>query len=350
MNKYKYFALFLLLPFWATLSAQTDVQRITATAFTDAQGFVYKLPKTKLIIEVKAGRTVSKAGPFYLYAERYLGVTNAITQDSDIWTLQSVTVRTQGVPNNDKIFKITDVANSTMLLQLTTDGIIAAINQQVEEQPFEIINTPAPVLDLKFNMAALGQDALLAGSTAKMAEIASRQIYSIRENRTDILTGETDNIPAGEAMKVLFAEMDKNERDLLELFIGKTASGTMTRSFELTPDKDLNNEVLFRFSQSRGFADKDDFGAAPVYINLKGDRKTMDATIKPTKKKSGIVYSIPGTAVVKIIFGGQTMYNGEFQIGQFGVEQSLAPNLFNKNATNSLIFDTRTGAMTQTLK
>ncbi len=346
----RFFFLIFLLPF--ALFAQTDVQQVSSTAFTDAQGFVYKLPKTKLLIEVQAECNVNRAGTFHLFAERYLGVKDAITEDSETWTLKSVSVKAQGIPDNDKTYKImTDNANSIMVVQLTQDGIIAAVNQKklAEEKPVEIINTATPALNLEFNMSALGQDALLAGSTAKMAETASRQIYSIRENRTDILTGESDNMPTGDAMKVLLAEMDKSERDLRELFVGKTATQNITKTFEFIPEDDVKNEVFFRFSGTKGFTDKDDLSGAPVYLNLKAERKIMEVG-KASKKKNGIFYTIPGEAQVDITFGGKTFYKDEFQIGQFGVVQSLAPNLFNKNADNKLVFDTKTGAVTQMLK
>jgi hypothetical protein len=255
------------------------------------------------------------------------------------------------VPDNDKTYKIiTDGANSIMVVQLTADGIIRAVNQKTEEQPAAAARqTVEAAPNLAFNMAVLSQDALLAGSTAKMAEIASRQIYSIRENRMDMLTGESDNMPTGEAMKVLLAEMDKNERDLRELFTGKTASYRITKTFEIIPEGDMNGEILFRFSQRKGFVDKDDLSGAPVYINLKAERKAMEVA-KPSKKRTGIFYNIPGNAQIEIVSGGKTFYKGEEPVAQFGVVQSLAPNLFNKNADNKLIFDTKTGAVTQMLK
>jgi low affinity Fe/Cu permease len=350
--------LVILLLFPLSVFAQTDVQQVTSNSFSDAQGIVYKLPKTKLVITAQAEHRISKAGPFCLYAERYLGVKDAIAADCERWTLTSAAIHSQGEPDNNKIFKIIDAANSNMEIQLTADGIIAAINQQIAVDssattPFSELprmTIVASTSDLTFNMAVLGQDALLAGSTAKMAEMASQQIYSIRENRNDILTGEADNIPSGEAMQVLLAEMDRNERELLELFIGKTTTDSVSQSFDIVPEKDINSECLFRFSSVRGFTDKEDLSGTPAYINLKAERQRLDPTLKENKKRSGIVYNIPGKAQVEILFDGQTLSQGEFMMGQFGVEQSLVPKLFNNKTAPSLIFDTKTGAMTQMQK
>ena len=50
----------------------------------------------------------------------------------------------------------------------------------------------------------------MAGSTAKQAEVAAKQIYRIRESRLNILTGEADNLPPdGEAMKLVIQQLEE---------------------------------------------------------------------------------------------------------------------------------------------
>ena len=48
--------------------------------------------------------------------------------------------------------------------------------------------------------SVFSEELLMAGSTAKQAEVAAKQIYRIRESRMNILTGDADNLPPdGEA-------------------------------------------------------------------------------------------------------------------------------------------------------
>ena len=52
--------------------------------------------------------------------------------------------------------------------------------------------------------SVFSEELLMAGSTAKQAEVAAKQIYRVRESRLNILTGEADNLPPdGEAMKLV---------------------------------------------------------------------------------------------------------------------------------------------------
>ncbi len=64
-------------------------------------GLVYTLPITSLEIEVTAKRTVSKAGPYYQYAKKFIGTDKVIKQDAESWTITDVTVTPYGVPDKD---------------------------------------------------------------------------------------------------------------------------------------------------------------------------------------------------------------------------------------------------------
>lgn len=77
-----------------------ETQRLTANKHNE-YGLIYSLPKTHVNIEVEAVRTVKKAGPYYRYAEKYLGVKNPITEDSQTWAVKDVQMSAFGVPDKD---------------------------------------------------------------------------------------------------------------------------------------------------------------------------------------------------------------------------------------------------------
>ena len=61
--------------------------------------------------------------------------------------------------------------------------------------------------------SVLSEELLMAGSTAKQAEVAAKQIYRIRESRLNILTGEADNLPPdGDAMKLVIEQLEQQEK------------------------------------------------------------------------------------------------------------------------------------------
>ena len=64
----------------------------------------------------------------------------------------------------------------------------------------------------------MSEELLMAGSTAKQAEVAAKQIYRIRESRMNILTGDADNLPPdGEAMKLVIQQLEEQEKSANQL-------------------------------------------------------------------------------------------------------------------------------------
>ena len=61
----------LLLSFSAV--AQTKVVKANAVKAND-YGVAYSLPKTELVVDAEVTKVTCKAGPYYQYAEKYLGV------------------------------------------------------------------------------------------------------------------------------------------------------------------------------------------------------------------------------------------------------------------------------------
>ena len=126
----------------------------------------------------------------------------------------------------------------------------------------------------------------MAGSTAKQAEVAAKQIYRIRESRMNILTGDADNLPPdGEAMKLVIQQLEEQEKALTNLFTGIQAKEVSDYEVTIVPFDNLDKEVLFRFSPQLGIVDADDLGGAPVYMNLKAIDRAPVLDPKEAEKK-----------------------------------------------------------------
>ena len=196
----------------------------------------------------------------------------------------------------------------------------------------------------------------MAGSTARQAEVAAKQIYRIRESRMDILTGEADNHPPdGEAMKLVIQQLEAQEQTLSHLFTGTTEKTTDLYEVSIIPSDELDKEVIFRFSKQLGIVDADDLGGAPVYMNLIATERAPQLEPKEAEKKEkslkGIIYNVPGKAKVEITMGKHTLYKGEAQITQFGTQEGLAPVMFeDKKAPVKISFYPETGAIKQIIQ
>ena len=106
--------------------------------------------------------------------------------------------------------------------------------------------------------------------------------------------------------------------------------------------------MLFRFSHKLGVVANNDLSGVPIYITLT-DLATVpmpDEKAKKDKKKpEGIVYNVPGQAQVTVFDSQKKFFEGKLPVTQFGNQETLAGNLFDKKATTQVTFDPSTGGL-----
>lgn len=340
------------------LLAQTKVVKKNAVKANNF-GITYSLPKTSLVVDVEVTKVTSKAGPYYQYAEKYLGVKDAITKDNVHFELGKTSLINQGLPDEENTY-IVEFKQGTVApyAYLTEDGLLCSINAEYTpvESELEAVKKQKGANQKVTDTSVFSEELLMAGSTARQAEIAAKQIYRIRESRMNILTGEADNLPPdGEAMKLVIQQLEEQEKSLSNLFTGIRIKETEHYEVTVIPNEELEKEILFRFSKQIGVVDADDLGGAPVYMNLKAIERAPILEPKEAEKKEkslkGIVYNVPGKAEVEIFMPKKSLYKGEAQITQFGSREGLAPVMFeDKKAPVKVTFYPETGAIKQIIQ
>lgn len=338
--------------------AQTKVVKKNAVKANNF-GITYSLPKTSLVVDAEVTKVSCKAGPYYKYAEKYLGVKDAVADDNVYYDLGKVTLANKGIPDADNTY-IIEFKGSTVApyAYLTEDGLLCAINGEYtpEESGSDAAGKKKGAAERVNDASVLSEELLMAGSTAKQAEVAAKQIYRIRESRMNILTGDADNLPPdGEAMKLVIQQLEEQEKALSNLFTGILTKETDHYEMSITPNDDLDKEVLFRFSPQLGIVDADDLGGTPVYMNLKATERAPILDPKEAEKKEkslkGIIYNVPGKASVEIVMNNKPLCKGEVQITQFGSQEGLAPVMFeDKKAPVKVFFYPETGAIKQIIQ
>ncbi|MDU1891003.1 MAG: DUF4831 family protein [Dysgonomonas sp.] len=349
-----------LLLFSGSLLAQNTV-KMSAVKGND-YGVAYSLPKTSIVIKADYTKTTRKAGEFYQYAERYLSITNPITEDATVYTLNNITSTTEGIVDKDKSYLVEFRSNTTApFVTLTKDGLICAINSDYTFPKEEVQNTEkaqaAPLLDPK---SFLSEEILRAGSTAKQAELIAKQIYRLRESRNNILTGEADNMPPdGNAYKLVMTQLEGQEKALTAMFVGSETTETMSKEFTIVPDdKNIENRILFRFSSKLGIVDQNDLAGAPVYLTLKNKDPKQEVILTPKEEKemekkfsAGIIYNVPGKASLQITYNGKNYVQKECDIVQYGIQDVLTPKMFDNNKLPvKVIFFPDLGAIKQIIQ
>lgn len=335
---------------------------LTATAQTEVTvgvmrgkdyGVTYMLPKTELEIVLQITRHTYTPGVFSQYAGRYLQQRQVSTEPEEHWTLDNIQLNTVGTPDRERVYfvKLKDKTVAP-LMELTEDGIVRSINLPFSgtpaKQPENSIDRQEKQLPdpSKF----LTEEILLAGSTAKQAELVAKEIYLMRESRNDLLRGDAENTPQdGMQLKLMLDNLEEQEQALTEMFTGHTSKQTKDVSIRITP-AEMKDEVAFRFSQKLGLLDKDNLAGEPYYLTITNLNTPSLPTYEETdgKKKDeleGVAYNMPGRAKITLKQGNHLLLETETPLTQFGTIEYLAPVLFNKNSTTTVLFDTTTGGL-----
>jgi len=310
---------------------------------------VYALPKTELCIVVETEKKSQSPGMFYRYSERYLAAKKVITEEKTDYRLKSVKIILRAIPDPARTFSFVPSGNlQSSHLSVNSNGILCGVNVPAETESVTPKVTILPVKDISQPDALLplGEEYMMAGSEAKLAEGAAKQIYRIRESRISLLTADQDKLPAdGDSFKSMLEGMNNLEKELTELFVGKTIKETQTQTLYLTPANAVANDVLFRLSALKGIVNSDDLSGTPYYISIKPiDGKKNGTDSKAKGEKAGIYYILPASTQINIGDGVNTVFSEQFFIPQFGILIPLAESLF-KQPHIKVQIDSQTGRL-----
>lgn len=359
MKRIKYLILSLLLMVASCASAQktTRVNAIKANNY----GVIYSLPKTSFEVTLLVKKTTYRKGEFYPYAQRYLGIENPVTEDRVVHTVEDISISNKGIADKNNSFMVAFRANSLEpFVHLREDGVIATINANPEPETTQEPDIPQRKALSVNPRSYLSQETLMAGSTARQAELVARQIFGLRSSRTDILTGEAENMPPdGNAYKVVMEEINLQEKALTELFAGSEETEYFTHSYIVVPDeKDIDRRVIARFSEKLGPVDADDLAGEPIYLSLVNKTPKVEMQLSErdlrrleNKLSEGIVYNVPGKAGLTIEFRNKVLQNKEVDVVQYGTQDVLVRRMFdNAKQPVKVYFYPELGAIRQIIQ
>lgn len=340
----------------ATASAQAT-KKITATKNGD-YGLTYTLPKTVVDITVETETTIKTPGEFYKYAKKYINVSDPIAKPSEQTVVKSVIITTHGEADPDRRYLMTFKGGEAPYIIVDSEGMPLSINSEKEavmeeiEYPKAIEAQPTP-LETEAAQQVVSEEMLQSRSSAKRAELAAAQIYALRQSRTDLITGQSDNMPPdGKAMQIVMDNIDAQEAALVAMFVGTTKTYTQVGSFSYVPTDDVKDLIIARISSTEGIVDADDLSGAPLYLSLEITERgkfPLNEKGEPISfPKNGVAYCIPGKATVSISFDGKEVAEKRIDVAQFGVDYGLNPSSFtNKKQPAYVIFNPSTGAVVE---
>lgn len=338
------------------VSAQTT-QKLTANKLRE-YGLEYVLPQTRLNVTLAARKTVSEPGEFALYAKKYLHI-DQILKPSTSWELADAELQIDAVADDSERWLVQFKSGSTPFIIVTEQGFPVCVNDEsynpdpVAPPTLRSVAAEPTALELPAAREAMTEEMLRSNSSAKRAELAAARIYEIRQQRSDIISGQADAMPAdGQAMKLVLDALSQQEAALTAMFAGtkKTSTEVITVSVDPPMGDDATRFVVARLSATDGLVGADDLSGQPIYIeftdiatselpvNEKGETKTFP--------KGGLAYRIPGEATAIVSFDGRELAKERFSVAQYGVVFGLEPALFtDKKAPAYLRFNPLSGSV-----
>lgn len=336
--------------------AQTT-QKLSATKAND-YALVYTLPKTAIDITIVTRKTVEMPGEFYKYAKSILNIDNPISRQSINYTIDKILIATHGEPDIEARYAVKFSSGSTPFILLGPDNIPLSVNTEDIYEPVKVeipepVNAKPTPLQNPAARQVVTEEMMRSTTPLRRAQSAAEQLYTLRQSRTDLLTGQADQMPPdGQAMQLVLDNLNAQEAALTAMFVGTRQTSTQIRTYTFIPEANqqkVDNYVIARLSTTEGLVDADDLSGAPIMLNynviMKGEMPKNEKGVELTFPKNGFAYCIPGKANVEIIMDGHDLAKSTLSIAQAGVIYGLAPNSFtDKKAPMYLIFDPATGA------
>lgn len=311
-------------------------------------GVVYSLPRTGIRIFADVAQEKFFHGPYYEFAQRYIGIKNAPSADGEQWRIINLRIETFGTPDPLEVHKANGAVGS--MLSLSDEGVLLGINSSVKAEPVKVattVFTPSVVLpkeiwpELSMHSFFEDKDSTKQSSgkvksfEEKAAEAAS-DILRLRKQKSLLLDADYDNLPPdGKAYEVVTAELNKVISDYEALFIGKTYKATHTYVFEVVPDaKGAKALVAFRFSSTSGVMSDSNIAGKPIMLDLDSSAdltrsvESKSIPVAGETSANGLFYRTPGAVVARLLNGSDVLAQARLSMAQFGVVSAFPDGLF----------------------
>ena len=340
------------------------------------QTVVYSLPSTTIHLTVEAVRSSYTPGPYAGYAKKYLGIDVPL-EKSTTYTLSNVRLTPCLEADRSHSYVINLNSNGKNVsplsfLEMTSQGLVVLSDDNIGDENFWRFPSSATgdsdMLASKatgnltsaetvlyrterndngeFERVAYKQSQVVEKSPEKKAQEAASMILSLRQNRINIITGNTDATFSGDALRAAIEETARIEESLLRLFTGSTSCSVQTMDFDVVPDSSSTEEMViaFRLSDTQGLLPSDDISGRPVVIEIAPEAEQPETKlILPettqnsrrngyygTLEKEVIHYRIPAICTVKITDGQELVLQSRIPVYQKGQELTFPAGILLK--------------------
>lgn len=327
----------------------------------DPQSYLtYSLPMTTVTLDVEAVQEKFYAGPYAKYAEKYLGIK---PRQNDETTFQLTEIKMTPYVEADQSRRYSlNVKKGNIdatFLKLSSAGLISFADANFGDESIwrfptktqgdfsskgvtSNLTSESTTLyrnekkESAYNKVSVQQDMIVEKTPEKRAAETADMILKIRQQRLQIVTGDTDATYSGEAMGAAIAELTRLEQEYMTLFVGYSEYQTQRMRFEVIPDASRESQmyIAFRLSDNGGLVAAENLSGRPVVMEIVphefAEPEVTAALDEKSAKPVEAFYRIPANCTVKLIDSGNVIMQTRFPIYQLGRESSLPVNVILK--------------------
>ena len=335
-------------------------QLMSAQKSSDPVGFLtYSLPSTTISLDVEAVQEKFYAGPYARYAEKYLGIK---ARQTDETTFQITQIRMVPLLEADQSRRYTvNVKKGTIdatFLKLSASGLVSFSDANFGDESVwrfptrtqgdfsdkgvsSNLTSEATTLyrnsktESAYSRVAVQQSMVVEKSLEQKAAETAEMILKLRQQRLQIVTGDTDATYSGEAMGAAIEEITRLEKEYMTLFIGYSDFQQQQMRFDVIPQPGLESQmyVAFRLSDTAGLVPADNLSGKPIVMEIVPQafaEPQVSADILANAKEVEVYYRIPAICTVKLMDGANLLLQSRMPVYQLGKESSLPVNVILK--------------------
>lgn len=146
------------------------------------------------------------------------------------------------------------------------------------------------------------------------AKSAAERIFELRTARQEIILGEYGDGVYGAGLEAALREIERLEREYLQLFYGVRTVTTKHHRITLPVSADMPNVVIARFNSDEGLLQRDNITGDIVMVTINpSEMKYPESNIKGT-----VAYRYANNATVSVSYAQQRLASRVLPIFEFG--------------------------------
>ena len=280
-----------------TASAQNYTMR-QADVCESADGVVLPDLTTTVAVDVTVTTERVVAGPYARYAQKYLGV-RAPLSDKTTHEISSASVALLG---NEPAYPVAGPLPAKREYSEGYDGSATEFAKILPDR-----------------MSAANVD------TENAARAAANEIFKLRRQRLDLITGETGENVFGAGLKDALAELHALEDAYTALFLGKHSVTTETRRYTVNPTAERTSYILCRFSVQAGLLPAGDLSGDVVLLQIRATGEPAVRGLRQaTAKERAVKMRVADNSVCTVVVNSDEIAQSVLPLFAFGKDIDVA--------------------------